>query len=408
RLEGFIQKPAPGLIKAQVDVLNLMVTLTWSSASEYDNAISRLVLEPFYNNPLVSTEIKDQICSMNLTVVAIDPRRVKDKNWSNPDFYLALECMKPINADLMAVIVSKMPEMIKRDALPAGILAILGNAKYQTPQTIEVLSSLLFLRNPPLWDLYSYARETGTESPYFKKQLLKAFEQGQGADVYRILLYVHRNDHAFIDPVIENALKASSFAERLDNEYLLADVIETPLVFEKVLAAVNSMNPLQQETALRLIQGKSNLVRNKMLPTLTQIVKGNYPLVSRMLSLSIIIEETKGLANWNQYLKDIYLSGVPYQLRQLAFKNYDGDKKMSPSDIKLSPSKIDNSVPLFKFDDATDVGNSSVQTVVLGISQDAVPSDASKEDLLRYGFQLHRRTIDKRTNMVIGFEPINE
>lgn len=362
KLASFLEKPLDGLLGPQVSMLNLMLKIRWISPQEFTEHSTRLVLGPFYEKPKVTTEIKDQICSLNIKIAEISVSKIKPANWSTPDFYSALACLEPNNKDLMEILSTKISEIVQRPTQQGSawtdldsiqkILKILGAAKYQSPQAIAGVISFLETKkfnesysSSPSYDVYNYIVKTETESPVLRQKLenlMKSTSETSDAftNFQKALLVIARNDKVYINVQFENALNTKDVDRKYKNASIFEKLFEkSASLQEQVAKEIQESKDFNRIESALFMYTESSVKNVALLPRLAEIVNENAnPLPSRMLTLGVIAKWAANIPSWTVYFKNLYTSSAPYQIRQLALKSF----------IESNNTTVDELLPLLK------------------------------------------------------------
>jgi hypothetical protein len=371
KLAAFVEKPIAGLMKPQVDILNLMVTLKWMTTQDYDQRATQLVLRPFYEETKITIQMADEICSTGLTVNRLLAEKIKPANWTNFHFYNAIGCLKPKNPDFLEAVAARIPlyaNKIKQNPpnmsvdkdIVYHILNILAQGKYESQKTLENISSLFSSTDPNFSSavsnaIYDYVKALETESTYFREQLEVAYATAVSLNTLaprswmRSVLFVSRNDKVYSDGLFESALNEKSTSKRSSYAELYQHLLETSDYYRTWAAReiLESKDPNRIESTIVML-GFSKNPMLKLLPRFVEIVNGQYPLSTKIESLKIIDTWTSGTPEWKLYFKNVYYSNAPDEVREKALDIYISNLKYLYYDDFVALAKTEKDPKVLK------------------------------------------------------------
>lgn len=271
-LEDIIRTPWPGLLKPQIDILNLMRTLDWISPAEYSKASAYLILNRIYTASSIDFSIKDQICSLQVQVKTVDVKKIPEKFWHNNDFLNTLGCLKPSNIEVAN-------ELKRRYSLKNSnkelIIDVLGQSGISNPSITTLFTNEL--------NSSGYFANTVAIAKYFQKidlnedEVIKSLQKSlsMAKDEYskqalnNAIFSIGRNRPEVILPILESAFLAKSFdtagfyyyrlkTGHSDNKYIQKQILaafdhpSNDLIFENAIKGMEVLELKSPEVLTRL------------------------------------------------------------------------------------------------------------------------------------------------------------
>lgn len=354
KLAAFIQKPLNGLLKPQVDTLNLMFNLNWISQKKYSEHLDSLVLSPLYQSSTLPLELVDQLCSLRVQVASIDVKRLKESHFKHRHFYHILECLKPKNPELMEAIVNQIPhflglkssrsveELNAYTTVPSSIMKVLAHARYASPNVIAMLSPLMSWNGFNV-DFYTYVKDSGNTSNELREAIRLALEKRPTDSLLKKnQLLAARDDKEFNRAQVEYYLNKN---DQESTSHLFDGVITHLKYFQDGVFAeiANPQSILRLDNALYLLM-LSPSANIKNIPRLMEIAKDNsLPVSIRIRSLMMLRSATREHPDRIQYYRDVLKGSNNYQIRRLALNSllespgFDQQKDL-PALIEAEPN----------------------------------------------------------------------
>lgn len=391
KLAAFVAQPIKGLLKAQVDTLNLMLTINWISEKNYDKNMTSLILQPLYDGIALTRQVVDQFCSLNVSVKNINPQRIKPEYWKNKDFYQLLTCLKPHNSDLMDTVYTLLGSLAREltnkytdDTVMAGkMIQILSRAKSIKPEYTELVISLLpFLHLTG--SIVTYSEALPTLDKKFRNAMEDAAtklpkKSSNGDVLFSTVLSMSHDDPDFLDAALNGfldgtgtlyvhtghfavALKKSTYLkeklqselDRNDNEQRLFKTLQltpklpfTNLLRQRLLSIATGKHQTNTQL-LALSQLSNNLETFELyVTTMNEVINGNVHFATRRAAISALTGMSNYINLKENILKILETEKNPQAIKSLRMAVFEIE---NPYSSEKAPFHTQIAHPIFKLD----------------------------------------------------------
>ncbi|HEY1078715.1 MAG TPA: hypothetical protein VGE46_01400, partial [Bdellovibrio sp.] len=335
KLAAFIAKPIRGLLKPQVDTLNLMYNINWLNKTDYNRHMDALVLSPLYNKEaLLTRELVDQMCSLDAKVRAIDVRRIPESFWNKRELYEILNCLEAENDELLEMVSMHMFSLGQKIKLATKanvfvdadtvrlMLNLFATSKYLDEGIIDRISSLLKIE--PLGPFVILMSEHAT---FTSKKLRLEIEQLLARNVLKPLdaelaraavLNLGRDDESFMLAQYEDFIAGRSEYTSYSFQAILN---RSDWLRDKVFQDLSESNDDRRlRPLLALVLGVQKYKDTQLKRIQEIILSDSFAPSTRMVALDVLVSAHVGEDLANSVMKKILQSKTHYQLRAMAWK----------------------------------------------------------------------------------------